>query len=316
MNTIRLIAISLPMTLLLACGGGGGGGATPTTMMPGTGDPNMPPANPLTVFMPTEGSATIQAVQEIIGTDGVALSVGSAYAEGALFSTHTISCPVVCLIDLPSIGNTGFDLTNDTPNLSFVNDNLDNANSQITNSQTVNGVALVQGSITGMKNNIPVEFHTFAGWLDGSIFGVTRISIGSSGSEEYRFAPYNVGASIDSRPEPRESETSATWSGIAVASIKVDRTFIRGDATIDIDDLSSPDIDLEFDNWHDINGQAISGVSAITYSDLGLNLFGVFSGNFMDDEEVAGRFYGTNHNEVGGNFNTETVTGSFAGIRQ
>ncbi len=40
MNTIRLIAIALPMTLLLACGGGGGGSAaaptTPNTPTPQT----------------------------------------------------------------------------------------------------------------------------------------------------------------------------------------------------------------------------------------------------------------------------------------
>ena len=51
MNTIRLIAIALPVMMLMACGGGGGGGSavavTPTT---GTPDPNMaggtnPPTN-------------------------------------------------------------------------------------------------------------------------------------------------------------------------------------------------------------------------------------------------------------------------------
>ena len=56
MNVIRLIGTALPVMLLLACGRGSSGGtASPTTMMLGTGDPNMPPANPLTVFMPTEG---------------------------------------------------------------------------------------------------------------------------------------------------------------------------------------------------------------------------------------------------------------------
>ena len=43
MNTIRLIAIALPMTLLLACGGGGSSGstATPSTTPMTGGEPTM-----------------------------------------------------------------------------------------------------------------------------------------------------------------------------------------------------------------------------------------------------------------------------------
>ena len=314
MNICRLALITLSLVLITACGGGGGGGTAAAPTTPRDGDEPVNPFANLADFMPIANSSSLQAVQEITGTSGVRLNVGDAYAEGALFSTHAISCQAVCLIDLPSIGNTGFDLTNSTPNLSFVNDNLDNANSQITNSQTVNGVAIAQGRLTGMKNNIPVEFHTFAGWLDGSIFGVTQISIGTSGSEEYRFAPYNVGDASNSSPTATGAETSATWGGITVATIKADRTFILGDAEITVN-FTDTNVDLEFDNWRDLDNQAVS-MPTIRYNDLGLNNFGVFSGSFMDNEEVVGRFYQTDHNEVGGNFNTETVTGAFAGTKQ
>ena len=63
MDTIRMIAIALPMTLLLACGGGGGGGtasvaptaAPPTTTPPTTGDPNTPPTTGDPNTPPTTG---------------------------------------------------------------------------------------------------------------------------------------------------------------------------------------------------------------------------------------------------------------------
>ena len=68
-----------------------------------------------------------------------------------------------------------------------------------------------------------------------------------------------------------------------------------------------------FDNWRGLDNQAVSGMSAITYEDLDLT-----SGSFTSSksaEQVQGRFY-ANHNEVGGFFNTATVTGAFGGTRQ
>ena len=57
----------------------------------------------------------------------------------------------------------------------------------------------------------------------------------------------------------------------------------------------------------------ITGMEAISYEDLTL-ADGAFEGSGND--QVEGRFYGTEHAEVGGFFNTETVTGAFGGTRQ
>lgn len=46
-------------------------------------------------------------------------------------------------------------------------------------------------------------------------------------------------------------------------SKKADRTFVRGDATVDIDDFLNPNVDITLDNWHMINGQAAPGVQAL-----------------------------------------------------
>ena len=322
MNTIRMIAIALPMTLLIACGGGGSSSntatRTPTTMTPPTDNGGGGDVNPLAElgrFVSTAGSQTIRDIQEITVTSGVNLLSSHAYADEMLGLVNRASCnQTLCAIIFDSsLGSFGFQLTNSTPNLSFFGDTLNNTNSQITNGQNVDDVTLARGSLAGTKTNTPVEFQTFAGWLDGSIFGTTQTSFGVSGSEQYRFVSYTVGVPTGSNPTTTGSQTTpATWEGAVVASIKADRTFILGDAGITVDFINT-NVDLMFDNWRGLDNQAVSGMSAISYEDLTL-ANGSFEGS--GNEQVQGRFYGTGHTEVGGFFNTETVTGAFGGTRQ
>ncbi|MCY4032021.1 MAG: hypothetical protein OXF05_07885, partial [Hyphomicrobiales bacterium] len=170
-------------------------------------------------------------------------------------------------------------------------------------------VTLARGNLTATFAGSELEFQTFAGWMDGSVFGTTQIAIGNT-SPQYRFVSYAVG--VPATDNPSAAGGSATWEGSAVASIKADRTFILGDAEITVN-FADTNVDLMFDNWRGLDNQAVSGMSAITYEDLTLT-DGAFerSGN----EQVEGRFYGTGHAEVGGFFNTETVTGAFGGTRQ
>ena len=44
-----------------------------------------------------------------------------------------------------------------------------------------------------MADSSPLEFQTFTGSLDGSVFGFTKVKIEASGNELYRFFAYNVG---------------------------------------------------------------------------------------------------------------------------
>ena len=304
MNTIRMIAIALPIMLLIACGGGGSGGsaATPTTR----------PANPLTVFMPAAGSSSMQAIQAITGTADAKLLLNVYQADDtARVLAQAVSCTSGnnCSFALPSIGSVNFALENNAPNLSLFNESLGGDPAQITNGQTFNGVTLARGSLSGMKNNIPVEFQTFAGWVDGNIFGITQAAIGASGSEQYRFIPYEVSDSVSTNPAGNPTGTGrAIWEGATVASIKADRTFIRGDANVTIADLSSPSVNVLFDNWHTINGQAMSDMEDITYNGLtpdGGIIFDYSNGVF---EAV---FHGANHTEITGTYNTETIAGAF-----
>ena len=136
-----------------------------------------------------------------------------------------------------------------------------------------------------------------------------QITLGESGSEQHRFISYLAGVPATSDPS---STGSATWEGAAVATIKADRTFILGDASITVD-FTNTDVDVTLDDWRGLDNQTVSSVSAISYEDLTLT-DGAFEGSGND--QVEGRFYGTGHTEVGGFFNTEMVTGAFGGTRQ
>ena len=315
-NLLRLTLVAFSLTVLASCGGGSGGSAATAPATP-TNDADAM-LNPLTfTFVQIAGSPSMQEVQEITEISGAALNLGGAYMAGDLLSPSTIMCgSESCSIDdLPSIGTTEFAEMNSTPNLSFLHDSLDNANSEITNGEPFNGATLARGRLTGTKGGAPVEFLAFAGWLDGSIFGFTQVAIGASGSEQYRFIPYHIGVNSDSNPVAMGSETSATWEGATVASIKESGTFIRGDATVIIPDLANVRVNLEFDNWRSLDGQTISNLSEITYENLRTGGSGSFANDGVD-ELVRGRFYGTDHSEVGGYFNTMDVIGAFGGKRQ
>ena len=319
MNMLRLIAIALPVMFLMACGGGGGGTATvtpttPTNPNPPTGGVVNPLAD-LANFVPTTGSQTIQDIQAITGANGSNFILSHAYESGQLELAHMSNCASgVCVIVFNNpFAVSNFDTTSNNPNLAFFDSPLDNIISRITNSTDVGDINFARGSLTGRRGvgvGTNVEFQSFTGWLDGSIFGTTQLAFVETGqsSEQYRFISYAVGVPATSNP----TTGTTTWEGAAVGSIKADRTFILGDAEITVD-FTNSNVDLEFDNWRNLDNQELSSMQPITYNDLALSS-GSFTGS--GNEQVQGRFYGNSHEEVGGWFNTETLTGAFGGTRQ
>ena len=215
--------------------------------------------------------------------------------------------------------------------------------SRTTPTATIGDVSFARGHLTAIRkyNNTPLEFQTFAGWLDGSIFATIQMSIGDSGvssRDRYRFVSYYLRGSGDSTAP--SGTGSATWEGAAVASIKDivsikdGWSFIRGDATIDIDDLANPDVDLRFDNWKTIDGREVS-LLATTFDNVPLTerqgydydtqtyfkdgYYGSFKERVGTEGyryRVEGWFHGENGREVGGIFNTETLSGAFGAVRQ
>lgn len=217
--------------------------------------------------------------------------------------------------------------------------------SRTSSTATIGNVSFARGSLTATRrhDNTPLEFQTFAGWLDGGFFSITQVSIGESGREQYRlFSQYHNHAGWCCSIGPIPSGTGrAVWEGAAVASIKDaaaiedDWAFIRGGATIDIDDLANPEVDLRFDNWHLINGREVS-LPAVTFDGVkfqGANsnsydetcypycAGNVTAGYFQSDsteslKRVNGVFHGDNQEGVGGTFETEMLMGAFGAVRQ
>ena len=104
---------------------------------------------------------------------------------------------------------------------------------------------------------------------------------------------------------------SATWTGVMIGYDLIryepgTTRLILGDASIDIDDLSDPDVDVEFTGIRDVT----RGTSRpdMVWNDLTLT-----DGAFNDGAKptISGAFYGPSHQEVGGVFDRNRITGAF-----
>ena len=322
MNTIRMIAITLPMTFLLACGGGGGGGTTavapvaPVTPTPPTDDGGGGNVNPLDNFQTTSGSRSIRAFQ---GAIGASASMRFNIAEMSGVGTSGVCVPGIstCMITLTGdSGSLSLQHVNAT-DLSTIESDvgyLAQYNSRISSVATIDSVEFARGRLTATRSSDSalLEFQTFAGWLDDTAFGVVQVSIGETNNRQYNFLTYSVG---DYNGASRISSIgSMRWEGKAVGLTRTDRTFIRGDATVTIDAFTNPTADLMIGNWRTADNQEISSVSAISGSGLAVAR-GVFELSSNGDQ-VNARFYGTGHEEVGGVFENAAIVGAFGAIRQ
>ena len=138
---------------------------------------------------------------------------------------------------------------------------------------------------------------------------------------------------------------SAVWTGF-MTGLDVNRfeagttRFVLGDARIDIDDLSDPDVDVAFTGIRELT----SGTARpdMTWDNLALTNGGFSDGEFsigggpgvavpspppggnspepsqpeMQPETIRGTFYGPVQQEVGGVFDRNGITGSFGAKRQ
>ena len=119
---------------------------------------------------------------------------------------------------------------------------------------------------------------------------------------------------------------SATWTGVMVGMADLASTALRrarpdvllGDATITIDDLADPDVDVLFTNIHNVT--EATRQHDMSWEDLPLEngLFGEFSRK-SDGEHydyLVGMFTGPGQQEVGGKFLRDGITGGFGARRQ
>ena len=136
----------------------------------------------------------------------------------------------------------------------------------------------------------------YGGWLDDSVFAIVNAAVAVS-----------FGAAPGTNPMPIGG---ALWNGALVGIDTRTGNRVEGNATIEIDDLDRPYVDISLTDIEDAQGQ---DRGEIRWNDIP-----VTGGAFQSDDpdgSVEGRFYGSGHQEVGGIFQRGELTGAFGGTR-
>ena len=175
--------------------------------------------------------------------------------------------------------------------------------------RAVNGVTLVEGY--GLRSGERAFSARFYGvWLDEGAFFVneTTLTVRDERGEPVGlgtvFDASALGVPNDATPAAVQGMT-ATWMGMMIGADVSDTVtrgqFIRGDATLVIDDLANPDIDVVFSDFRDLEtGATLAGRTIAPWQNVPLE-----GGSFGDkpagsDDYIQGRFVGENHGGVVG----------------
>ncbi len=171
---------------------------------------------------------------------------------------------------------------------------------------------------------VDTDVQSYKGWMQYSTFAAELNTITNG---VIRYGPYervltgqrygyasSSGMATDTNPV----DGSATWTGTMVGG-RITETAevgigVRGHATLTYD-FTNEDIDVSLSNIQNGN-PAVDGRQTypnMTWQNLPVRE-GRFGANF-DDPTLEGRFYGPNHEEVGGIFERNQIIGAFGGKR-
>jgi len=173
------------------------------------------------------------------------------------------------------------------------------------------GVLLAQGRGKGEVGGTAAHYTGYGGWLDHSFFAVEFNRIADGILEN---TPFNYGYSIGDAPEtnPVAAGGSGTWSGVMVGA-DVSATAARGDriqgeATLTIADFAAPAVDVAFRAIYNLDDR--SPLPDMTWTGIAVTA-GAFAAT-----SIEGRFYGPDHEEVGGVFERNEILGAFGAARE
>ena len=145
-----------------------------------------------------------------------------------------------------------------------------------------------------------VESH--GGWMQYSGFGV---SYGTVRGDEPPIDALVSSVSIGEGAGGNPLTGLATWTGAMAGKTRTNDT-VEGDATISVD-FARVEVDVLFDEIADIESEE-------SYEDLEWRGLDMRDGGFSGDG-IEGRFYGPQHQEVGGVFERDAIVGGFAAGR-
>ena len=191
--------------------------------------------------------------------------------------------------------------------------------------EVANGVTLVEGY--GLRSgDRAFNAKFYGGWLDDGAFFVNETILTV---RDERGQPVGLGTVFDASalgvanvasPAPVQG-MSATWKGMMIGADVSDTVtrgqFLRGDATLVIDDFANPDIDVVFSVFRDLEtGAKLAGRAIAPWQNIPLDGSSFGSKPTGSDDYIQGRFVGESHAGVVGIFERSEVVGSFGGNRQ
>ena len=280
-------------TMLSACGGGGGGGGSDTL-------PQTIPSTSTYFSMAAEVSAIRGASDVLLMTD--VFLTHPSFSQGARIQTVCGGGLCQAYYDgyrLVDVSLLDFQLSNPTDDHRFFN--------------SLRGIKMVDVRGSNEEAGVATDFKTLGGWLDNSAFAVEMNSIVSGGGDltgAVFGGAYSLGEATGTTP----TFGNATWTGTMVGgdtSLTAYRgNRIMGDATLTFD-LPQSDIDVTFTNIRDIDSGRPHG--HITWQNIPVTS-GSFATGFIGNS-IDGRFYGPNHEEVGGIFERNQIAGAFGAKR-
>ena len=191
--------------------------------------------------------------------------------------------------------------------------------------RAVNGVTLVEGY--GLRTGErPFSARFYGAWLDDGAFFVneTTLTVRNERGEPVGlgtvFDASALGVANDAAPAPVQGMT-ATWVGMMIGADVSDTVtrgqFLRGDATLVIDDLANPDINIVFGDFRDLDtGARLADRTIAGWQNIPLDGGSFGAKPTGSNDYIQGRFVGENHGGVVGIFERSNVVGSFGGNRQ
>ena len=316
MNIFRITAIILPVTFLLACGGGGGsaGAITPEPL------PSLPVENAQRAIslvggsevMPTMTSMEIEQELRTRANAADRLTLGVADITGR----QNVTCTGVICNGMITDGVNTYDVQyslNNFGNTPEVNDeDLAGYNDRYSLVMADSGATLWQGQAAGRHREASLQFQSYGGWLDNSVFTIQSDTATDGIDTVTWIILYSFGNDSGNNPT---GSGMLQWTGVMVGA-NTDGHVVHGDATIEYDPGTANVLDrVTFDNVKDLDDR-----SDVTFgrsgNSLGFQNIPLNNGVFRDEDDIIrGSFYGDNHEEVGGIFVSELIVGSFGATR-
>lgn len=305
-----LALAGLVVPLLAGCGSSSSGPSNIRDIDPAEARTLFPGSTP----PETTGAEGIRsAAGQTLRTIGQSPDIALHMSDAVLFSTREI-------VGLPERVTARCDDSECTASIdeagsiSFTVDNLPIGGEELRAMMVHRRIPLAHGTsrTTGRLGDLDV--YNYGGWMRHNIFAAVEVAV-TSGAVEGLGLYYGLSVGVASNAPPSPTGGSANWSGVMVGmdNAGADRgNVIQGDAeiTVDFDALHA---DVAFTNVHDLTAGTMRDGN--TWNDARITSQGTFSGANGPEDTVTGRFYGPGHEEAGGVFEYDGITGAFGASR-